>query len=138
MVVKPWSTHFFWDQLRGGGICSHIAIINFVNTVHWNLWEISDLVVPWKNLKQTRKYPKISKKNCLKIPQKYHTNTPKKTQNIPRILMLEIGGSLNWFKIFNPLYYYLSKSSKFVCSQSIRERVIYRPMHVYVFFTISG
>ena len=28
-----------------GGICSHSAIINFFNTVHWNVWEISDLVL---------------------------------------------------------------------------------------------
>ena len=45
MVVKLWIAQFFWDQLRGGGICSHSANINFFNTVHWNVWNISDLVL---------------------------------------------------------------------------------------------
>ena len=30
---------------KGGSICSHSAIINFVNIVHWIVGKISDLVV---------------------------------------------------------------------------------------------
>ena len=42
---KAMNHMIFLRPTKGGGICSYSAIINFVNTVHWNVWEISDLVI---------------------------------------------------------------------------------------------